>query len=136
MPSATNAAKKVLDWATLPFVILGIIALVFLISFLMIYGLTTGFALFLFSAILIGIMQVFKVADVWKHPWLVLVPPALILVGWGGQFFSALSITPLSISGGAMEITTTVAATFVLYIIIAASTIGLAIAGIVHYKRR
>lgn len=119
--------KKAVNWATPLFAVIGIVALVFFISFIVIWGFTTGIALFLFCAILLIVLQAMGAVKLWQNPWLILLPPLLILVGYAGQYFSVLSITPpiTTSATGTIQLTLANSTVFTILIVVAAIIIGL-----------
>lgn len=89
-----NPLKGLMHFLPLMFTIISVLLLVFFVAFIAIWGFSTGIVLFLFGSVVLLVLQITKAVRLWKDPWLTLVPPALILFGWAGQYFSIMTIAP------------------------------------------
>ena len=120
--------KKAVNWATPLFAVIGIVALVFFISFIVIWGFTTGIALFLFCAILLIVLQAMGAVKLWQNPWLILLPPLLILVGYARTILQRPlhnTTNQTTSATGTIQLTLANSTVFTILIVVAAIIIGL-----------
>jgi len=106
MVNLFSKVDSVINWATPLFAAIGVCMMVFFGLYIYIWGASTGIVLFTGASVLLLVLQFMGTVKLWEHPWLVVIPPALIIVGYATQSLSLFSVVPwLSASAPAAMLT-------------------------------